>query len=117
LVDVLSVSRDFLKPIIDLWYPHALDGVQFGPEINALLNADIDTSLVTLADDGADFVEALIRAYENATFGTKPPGNQLPIVVVNFHRPGFPRSPVLVWREADDTRAQRVWDGIDAHGM
>ena len=52
LLDVLGVSRDFLKPILDLWYPHALDGVSFGPEISALLNADVDTSLVTLAGNG-----------------------------------------------------------------
>jgi hypothetical protein len=114
LVDVLSVSRDFLKPILELWYPHALDSVSFGPEISALLNADVDTSLVTLAGNGATFINALLDAYEDATFGSKPPGQQLPVVVLNFARPGsnFPNS---FWRQADATRARRVWDAINAH--
>jgi hypothetical protein len=115
LVDVLSVSRDFLKPILDLWYPHALDGVSFGPEISALLNADVDTSLVTLAGNGATFVNALLDAYEDATFGAKPPGQQLPVVVVTFPRPGSTSNSF--WRQVDDARAQRVWDAIDRHAV
>lgn len=114
LVDVLTVSRDFLRPIFDLWYPHALDNHQGGPEISALLNADVDTSLVTLADKGRVFVNTLLDAYEDATFGAKQAGQQLPIVVVTFPRPGLDPSNAF-WREADAVRARRVWDAIDRH--
>lgn len=113
LVDLLSVSRDYLKPILELWYPHALDGVSFGPEISALLNADVGTSLVSLADAGQTFVNALLDAYENATFGAKPNATQLPVVVLSFPRPGFAPTNVF-WREADAARARRVWDAIDS---
>lgn len=113
LVDVLEVSRDNLRPIIELWYPHALDDVALGQELDKLLDADVGTSLVTLADSGDRFVKALLNAYERTSFGYKPPAQQLPLVVVTFPRPGFDvtGSP---WRAADPTRAKRVWDAINA---
>jgi hypothetical protein len=116
LVDVLSVARDYLKPTLDLWYPHALDGVSFGPEINKLLDADVDTSLVSLADAGQTFVNSLLNAYENATFGAKPNAPTLPVIVLTFPRPGFEPTNAF-WREVDAARAQRVWDAIDHHTM
>jgi hypothetical protein len=112
LVDLLSVTRDYLKPILDLWYPHALDNVSFGPEITALLNADVDTSLVSLAASGQTFVNTLLDAYDTATFGAKPNAPQLPLVVLSFPRPGATPSNTF-WRTADAARAQRVWDAID----
>ncbi|MGN6104311.1 MAG: hypothetical protein ACTHU0_04345, partial [Kofleriaceae bacterium] len=111
LVDLLSVSRDYLRPILELWYPRALDNV---PEINALINADVGTSLVSLAGAGKTFVNALLDRYENATFGSKPNAPQLPIVVLSFPRPGFEPTNTF-WREVDAARAQRVWDAIDNH--
>jgi len=114
LVDLLSVSRDYLKPILELWYPHALDTVSFGPEINALLDADVGTSLVSLASSGQTFVNALLDAYENATFGAKPNAPQLPVIVLTFPRPGAEPTNTF-WREADAARAERVWHAIDTH--
>lgn len=115
MVDLLDVSRDYLRPILELWYPHALDNVAFGPEINALLNADVDTSLVVLAGHGRTFVDALLDAYENAVFGSRPNAPQLPLVVLSFLRPGV--TSTGFWREADAARSRRVWDAIDAHQM
>jgi hypothetical protein len=116
LVDLLSVSRDFLKPILEVWYPHTLDSVSsdtgIGREIDNLVNADIDTSLVTLAGHGEAFVNALLTAYQNAVFGSKREGEQLPVVVLSFPRPGAAHTNQF-WREADAARARRVWDAID----
>jgi subtilisin-like proprotein convertase family protein len=113
LVDLLSVSRDFLKPIFELWYPRALDNASVGAEINALISADVETSLVSLASSGESFVNALLDAYENATFGAKPSGAQLPVVVLSFARPSATTHTNMFWRESDAARNQRVWDAID----
>jgi hypothetical protein len=111
LVDVLAVSRDNLRPILELWYPHALDNVTFGQELDNLLNADVGTSLVDLADSGQKVVKALLEGYEDTAFGYKPPGNDLPRVVIAFPKPGADVSD-SGWRAADATRAKRVWDAI-----
>lgn len=114
LVDLLTVSRDYLKPILELWYPHALDNAAVSTEINALLNADVDTSLVSLAASGQKFVNSLLTAYDNATFGAKPSGTELPVVVLSFPRPGATPTNMF-WRQADAARAKRVWQAIDSH--
>jgi hypothetical protein len=112
MVDVLGLARDHMKPALELWYPTAREAVSNRPEITAMLNADIDSSLVTLAGNAAGFGRALVSAYENGIFGSKPQGQQLPIVVLNFPRPGFVY-PASFWRQADATRSRRVWDAID----
>ncbi|MGN6111282.1 MAG: FG-GAP-like repeat-containing protein [Kofleriaceae bacterium] len=111
LVDLLSLSRDYLRPILELWYPTALEGV---PEVNALLNADVGTSLVSLAGAGKTFVNALLDRYAGAKLGSKPDAPVLPVVVVSFPRPGFAPSNYS-WRVADPARSRRVWDAIDNH--
>lgn len=112
LVDLLVVSRDHVKPILELWYPHALEQVQLGDDFSAMLHADVDTSLLTLAQQGVRFVNSLLDAYQNGTFGSKGPADQLPIVVLQFPRPGSVNDNAF-WREVDAVRSQRVWDAID----
>ena len=117
LVQLLSVTRDNLAPILDLWYPGALASVANSPEIATLLNSDLDTSLITLASHGVQFVNSALDAYDIATFGAKPPGATLPVVVLSFPRPGVTPSTNTTWRQVDDVRARRVWDAVDGRKL
>jgi hypothetical protein len=114
LIDLLSVSRDFLKPTLELWYPSAIPNVSNSSALLALLDADVDTSLISLAASGTSLVNDLLQAYDHGTFGAKPPGSQPLEIVLSFPRPGAFNSNVF-WRRVDDRRAQRVWDAIDGH--
>ena len=117
LVDLLSVSRDYLKPILELWYPNALASVSTDATgATSLTSADIDTSLITLAVNASDFVNNLLDAYEHGTFGAKAAADQLPVIVINFPQPKVPHAH-STWREVDETRAQRVWDAIKGKTM
>lgn len=126
--DVLEVIRDYFHPILDLWYPLALDAIE-GPALNRILEADVDSRVIDLASDAHTFAESVIEAYEDAQLGYKAPGEVLPVIAVGFPRPpadggfddffggGTGSGPESPWRKADAAVSQNVWNAIASRGV
>ncbi len=123
--DLLAKTRDYLYPVLELWYPKHLAAKSqdqaFQANLRALsTEAPIDAALVPLVDRASLVVTQLLDAFPNAAFGNKPPGAELPLVMVSFPKPGvsgggpFGGTFQSFWRKADPVRSQALWGAIDA---
>ncbi len=123
--DLLAKTRDYLLPVLELWYPAHLAAKKadaaFVARLNALTaGATVDATALGLADEATRAVESLLEAFPAAKFGNKPAGASLPLIMVSFPKPSAanpnPFEPPFEspWRTADAVRAKRLWDAIGA---
>jgi YD repeat-containing protein len=83
LAGVLALTRDYLRPMVDLWYPHALENLgvfALGP----LFEADVGTSLIAMAYQTADQLDLIIDQIDATDWGYKPAGEVRPVVALRF---------------------------------
>ncbi len=121
---LVEQTRDYLLPMLELWYPIYLQSKRnegaFKNNLTALSESgDLDGDLTALATAAAEVVNSLLHGFLAAPFGNKPQGAELPIVLVSFPRPSVRVPNALTgdfdshWRIVDGTRSGMVWSAIE----
>ncbi len=126
--ELVEGTRDYLLPMLELWYPKYLavkrEQPLFKDKLKVLSeSANLNGDLTTLANATVYVVGELLSGFLEAPFGNKPQGAELPIVLLSFPRPTALRPNPLTgdfdshWRVADGLRSRQVWEGIARRGV
>ncbi|WP_143101411.1 hypothetical protein [Stigmatella aurantiaca] len=103
-----TLVTDYLYPVMDLRYAHALAGLKTEPVLTRLILADWTQPYVDLTSKALLAVEKVETALASARLNDPSP--QFARVALSFPRPG--RQPPSSWRKVTEARAKAVWDAL-----
>jgi hypothetical protein len=114
-VQMLHLTRSYFLPILEIWYPAAIESFRNMTEVNNVLDADITTSVPDMAHMIDVALTALGVKFADAARGQKLPAEEYNWVAVSIPNPyyGQLRSyPRTGWARTEATEAYSVWDAI-----
>ena len=75
-VNLLHLTRSYFLPILDIWYPSAVTNFAGVSAVNAVLDADITTSVPDMANMVNAALAGLYTEFGNASRGQKLPAEE-----------------------------------------
>jgi hypothetical protein len=117
-VELLRLVRIHFLPILELWYPSALDAFSASTELDPMLGAaQITSGEPELGGKASIALDRLYSRFRVARQGQKTAAEQFPITVVSIPNPGYQYrrgySP-SVYNRAEVSQQKSLWDAIAA---
>jgi hypothetical protein len=114
-MSLLHLTRSYFLPILEIWYPAAIERFSNLTEVNNVLDADITTSVPDMANLVNLALGALYTKFADAARGQKPPAEEYTWVAVTIPNPYYTQAgfyPRTSWARSEATQAYSVWDAI-----
>lgn len=113
--DLVTLSRRHLYPVLDLWYPEALDDLDVSTAAAPLLAAGPQTRTIDLVSHVRSVLDATLSSLSLALPGYKDSPHR-PLVAASFMHPDVvpgPFTPVSTLPKADVQRASVLWADVE----